>query len=94
MRFLIYRQSKSAMQSGKKNAKKWLLIQVEETNTRSRDEIMGWVSNKSTLSQLKFEFMDKESAVDFAKKNGYDFELIEANNATLKPKSYAANFTN
>lgn len=94
MKFLIYRQAKSAMQSGSKNAKKWLLKPVEYSNDRSRDELMGWVSNKNTTSQLRFEFATKEAAVDFAKKNNFDFELLNPNERQIVAKSYASNFTN
>jgi hypothetical protein len=93
MKFLIYRQAKSAMQSGKKNSKKWLVAAVEEAKTRKLDELMGWVSNKNTFSQLKFQFQSKEEAVAFAKKNNFEFDLIESKPVFVRPKSYAENFT-
>lgn len=94
MKFIIHRLAKSAMQSGKINAQKWRLEPIENSNSRSIDKLMHWVSSNNTNSQLKFEFDNKEDAVKFAQEKNYDFELITPNEAKLKPKSYADNFTN
>ena len=93
MKARIYRQTKSAMQSGKQNAKKWLLVVVEENNSRSINPLMGWVSSSNTQTQLKFEFQTQEDAIKFAHQQNFDYEVIEPQNSTIKPKSYAANFT-
>lgn len=94
MKFLIYRQTKSAMQSGKFNAKKWIIEPIESDNSRSKNNIMNWVSSDNTKNQLRFEFVSKQDALDFAKNKKFDFEIIEPQEPKIKLKSYAENFTN
>jgi hypothetical protein len=93
MKVKIYKPTKSAMQSGKKNTKKWLLEPIEKSGIRSVNPLMGWVSANNTLSQLRFEFSKKEDAIEFAKSQNFEYEIEEPNAASLKQKSYAANFT-
>ena len=93
MKFKIYQPTKSAMQSGRRNSKKWLMEVVDENGVRSLNPLMGWVSASDTSSQLKFEFVSKEEAVKFAKSKNFQFEVEEPKVAVLKKKSYAANFT-
>ncbi len=93
MKVRIYKPAKSAMQSGKKNAKKWLLEPIEEQGVRSVNPLMGWVSASNTISQLRFEFSNKEEAIKFAKSKNFAYEVEEPQAATVKQKSYAANFT-
>ena len=81
------------MQSGKKNTKKWIVKPIEEENTRSVDDLMGWVSSDDTSTQLKFEFATKEAAIDFATKSNFEYEVFEPQISTLKHKSYTENFT-
>jgi hypothetical protein len=54
---------------------------------------MGWESSTDTLTELKLEFSTKELAIDYAKKNKIDFELIEPQKRKIVKKSYADNFT-
>ena len=43
--------------------------------------------------ELKLEFSTKELAIEYAKRNNIDFELIEPNRRKVILKSYADNFT-
>ena len=92
MKFLIYRQAKSAMQSGKKNSKKWLMSFVEESNSRSISSPLSWVGSNDTKTQLQFNFSSKDQAEEFAKSQGYEYEIRDSFNPIIKPKSYANNF--
>lgn len=94
MKFRIFQPTKSAMQSGKKNSKKWLMLPIENNAIRSVNPITGWISASNTSSQFRFEFSTKDEAISFAEKRGFHFEVEEPKLATIKPKSYAANFTN
>lgn len=93
MKVRIYKPAKSAMQSGKNNIKKWLLVPVEEENVRSVNPLMGWTSAGNTVSQLKLFFASKEAAVAYAASKKFDYEVIEPEVFLPKKKSYAANFT-
>lgn len=93
MKFKIFRPTKSAMQSGVQKTKKWLMVPIEG-HIRSVSPITGWISAKNTSSQLRFEFASKDEAINFAQKNKWEFAVEEPNSPTIKPKSYASNFTN
>ena len=87
----IYKPSKTAMQSGKKKYEKWIIEFI--TDQPTINPLMGWESSTDTYSELKLEFQNKELAIEYAKKNKIDFELIEANPRKIVKKSYADNFT-
>ncbi len=94
MKIIIYRQAKSAMQSGKLNSKKWLVKPIEEKTSRSIDNLMRWVSSDNTQAQLQLEFFNKEDAIKYATQNNFEYEIVEPREVKIKPKSYAENFTN
>jgi hypothetical protein len=86
----IYIPSKTAMQSGLGKLDKWLIeFEVEDT---SINPLMGWESSSDTLSELKLEFSTKDLAIDYAKKNKIEYELIEPKKRKVVKKSYADNF--
>ena len=86
----IYIPSKTAMQSGLGKLDKWL-IEFEVENT-TINPLMGWESSSDTLSELKLEFSTKDLAIDYAKKNKIEYELIEPKKRKVVKKSYADNF--
>ena len=71
----IYKPSKTAMQSGTKKYDKWIIEHV--TENPGINPLMGWESSTDTLTKLKLEFSTKELAVEYAKKNKINFEIIE-----------------
>jgi len=79
------------MQSGLANNNKWII--EFKTKDSGVDPLMGWESSTDTLTELKLEFSTKELAIDYAKKNKIDFELIEPQKRKIVKKSYADNFT-
>ncbi len=79
------------MQSGLKKFDKWIIEFI--TDEPGINPLMGWESSTDTYSELKLEFQNKELAIDYAKKNKIDFELIEAKPRKIVKKSYADNFT-
>tara|TARA_B100001123_G_scaffold404284_1_gene493527 strand:+ start:403 stop:684 length:282 start_codon:yes stop_codon:yes gene_type:complete len=87
----IYKPSKSAMQSGYKNSNKWLLEFL--TNDTGINPLMGWESSTDTLSEIKLEFNDKNLAIEYAKKNKINYEIIEPKERKIVKKSYSDNFT-
>ena len=86
----IYKPSKTAMQSGNRNTKNWLL-EFDTLNT-GIDPLMGWESSKDMMSEVKLEFSTKEQAINFAKKNNINYYIIEPQKRKIIKKSYAANF--
>ena len=91
MTIKIYKPSKTAMQSGRGNTKKWLAEYKSEMTT-TKDTLMGWTSSSDTRSQIKLFFDTKEQAIEWAKKNNYQFYVEDYKKRKVKPKSYASNF--
>ncbi len=71
----IYIPNKSPMQSGRGKSYKWVL--EFETRDPTRNPLMGWESSNDTLSELNLEFSTKELAIEYAKKNKIEVEIIE-----------------
>jgi NADH dehydrogenase (ubiquinone) Fe-S protein 4 len=88
----IYKPSKSVMQSGNKKFDKWIIEFI--TDCPGINPLMGWESSTDTYSELKLEFKNKDLAIEYAKKNKIDFELIDAKKRKIVKKSYADNFKN
>ena len=86
----IYKPAKNSMQSGLAKSNKWII--EFETNNTGINPLMGWETSSDTLSELNLEFSTKELAIDYAKKNKIDFELIEPKKRKTVKKSYADNF--
>ena len=86
----IYIPTKTAMQSGFGNIRKWIL--EYETRDSKTSPLMGWESSDDTLSEVKLEFSTKEKAIDYAEKNNISYEVIEPKNKEYVIKSYADNF--
>jgi NADH dehydrogenase (ubiquinone) Fe-S protein 4 len=87
----IYKPSKSVMQSGNKKFDKWIIVFITEDT--GINPLMGWESSTDTYSELKLQFSSKDLAIEYAKKNKIEFEVIEPKNKKIVKKSYADNFT-
>ena len=86
----LYRPSKTAMQSGTRKYNKWVLEYI--TDDPGRNPLMGWESSTDTYTELKLEFKSREVAINYAKRNNIEYELIEPKNRKLFKKTYADNF--
>jgi len=86
----IYKPTQTAMQSGKRNTKNWLL--KFETLDTGINPLMGWETSYDTMSEVKLEFSTKEQAINYAKKNNIDYTIIEPQKSKLVKKSYSDNF--
>ena len=78
------------MQSGLGKSDKWI-IKFESKNT-GINPLMGWETSTDTLSEINLEFSTKELAIEYAKKNKIDFEVIDPQRRKTIIKSYADNF--
>ena len=79
------------MQSGFGKSNKWII--EFETENSGINPLMGWESSTDTLSELSLEFSSKNKAIEYAKKNKIEFEIIEENKRRIVKKSYSDNFT-
>ncbi len=87
----IFKPSKTAMQSGLAKSEKWIIEYI--TEQPGINPLMGWESSTDTLSELKLEFSSKDKAIEYAKKNKIEYELIEEKKRKKNIKSYSDNFT-
>jgi NADH dehydrogenase (ubiquinone) Fe-S protein 4 len=88
---IIYKPSKTPMQSGTRKYNKWIIEFITEKT--GINPLMGWESSTDTYSELKLEFNNKELAIEYAKKNKINYEVVEASIKKIIKKSYADNFT-
>ena len=87
----IFKPTKTAMQSGLAKSDKWVIEYI--VDQPGINPLMGWESSSDTYSELNLEFSSKEDAIEYAKKNKIDYELIEPKTRKINKKSYADNFT-
>ena len=88
----IYQPTKTAMQSGRSNVRRWVL-EFEPGGPKQTDPLMGWIGSGDTRDQVRLKFDSKEEAVAFAKKNGLTARIQEPKKRRIKPKNYADNFS-
>jgi hypothetical protein len=88
----IYRPAPNAMQSGKATSQEWLL-EFESTTPRTVDPLMGWISNADTSSQVRMWFDTREEAIEFAKRQGIHFQVMDSREPRRIVKAYADNFS-
>ena len=86
----IYKPAKTAMQSGIRNTKNWLL--EFDTIDTGINPLMGWETSQDTMSEIKLEFTNKDQAINYAKKNNIDYYVVEPQKNKIIKKSYAENF--
>ena len=91
MKAKIFKPAKTAMQSGRSKFNKWVLKFSDKKN-QLKDTMMGWNGGSSTISQIELKFSSKEEAVNYAKNNGIDYEVLETRERKVINKSYADNF--
>ena len=87
---IIYIPNKNPMQSGLAKNNKWIL--EFKTKDPTKNPLMGWESSSDTFTEVKLEFSTKELAINYAKKNKIDYDIIESKKRKTVKKSYADNF--
>ena len=87
----IFKPTKTAMQSGFAKSDKWVIEYI--VDQPGVNPLMGWESSTDTFSELNLEFSSKEKAIEYAKKNKIEFEIIEEKKRKIVKKSYSDNFT-
>ena len=53
---------------------------------------MGWDRSDNTIFELNLEFVTKDSAIKYAKKNKIELDIIEPQKRKIIKKSYSDNF--
>lgn len=89
----IYRPSKSAMQSGRRNTNQWVL-EFEPEEPKLPGLLMGWAGSHDTRSQLRLRFATREEAVAYAERHGIPHQVLPEHPRKPVYKTYAENFLN
>ncbi|HBK92433.1 MAG TPA: ETC complex I subunit [Parvularcula sp.] len=88
----IFQPSKTAMQSGKAKAGRWV-IEFEAAAARRIDPLMGWTSSEDPRAdQVRLSFATKEAAVKYAESRNIPYQLSEPVDAAPVIKAYSDNF--
>ncbi len=87
----IYKESKSATQSGMARAKLWKL-EFEDLGPREIEPLMGWTSSGDTRQQVKLWFDTKEEAVAYAEREGIPYRIEEPQRPKPRTMAYSDNF--
>ncbi|MEL6206374.1 MAG: ETC complex I subunit [Pseudomonadota bacterium] len=93
MRARIYRPAKTAMQSGTAKTHLWVLDYAPAA-ARAVDPLMGWTSSGDMNQQVRLRFETKEQALDYARANGIEADVIEpkTRKPNVRPRGYGENF--
>ena len=91
VRARIYRQPKTAMQSGYAGTHEWVLDFEPDGNQRP-DPLMGWLGGGNTQNQVRLRFETQAEAVEYAQKHGLTYSVELPRERKFVPKSYSDNF--
>jgi hypothetical protein len=72
----IYQPSPSVMQSGGRTKRAWVLA-FEPKSPRWVEPLMGWTASDDPFAQVRLTFPDLASAVDYAERQGLDYQVID-----------------
>ena len=73
-RAVIYKPARSAMTSGRAGTKRWLL-EFEPQSPPFIEPLMGWTGSTDPLAPMRLTFPNREAAIAFAKRQGWDYEV-------------------
>lgn len=88
---IIYKPTKTVMQSGLSKNKYWYIRFVSKC-TKYIEPLMGWTATNDIQQQIRLVFFSLEQAVTYAKVNKWQYNVIQDNKTYVKPKSYTKNF--
>ena len=91
MRARIYQPTRNAMQSGRRNEKRWVL-DFDPAEARRIDPLMGWTSSGDMNAQVRVEFESRAEAENYAKAKGLDYTVEAVKPRSTKSKVYSDNF--
>lgn len=87
----IYRPARTAMQSGKAQAKDWLLVYEPEVAKRV-EPLMGYTSSSDMKAQIRLSFDTRDQAIDYAMRNAIPYRVEEPQEAKRRKVAYSDNF--
>ncbi len=86
---LIYQPAPGPLQGGRALEERWLLEFVPRF-APTIDHLMGWNGSRDVQQQVRLRFKTRESAIAFAKREGWRPVVLEPRKRRIRPKSYVA----
>ncbi|KXS11399.1 hypothetical protein M427DRAFT_102452, partial [Gonapodya prolifera JEL478] len=87
----IFSPAKTAMQSGLSGVGFW---QIDfDVLDKWENPVMGWTSSADPVQALQLKFAEKEDAIAFAEKQGWEYWIEEPKKTRFRKKAYGDNFT-
>ena len=87
----IHQPAPSPTQAGRARTREWLL-EFEPSSPHEIDPLMGWVGSRDPFAHIRLRFPDRQSAIEFAEKQGWPYVVQNPPVRRFRPKSYANNF--
>ena len=86
----IYQPAPSPTQSGRARSE-WVL-EFEPASPPEIEPLMGWIGSRDPFAHIRLRFPDRQSAIEFAERQGWPYVVQEPPPRRFRPKSYADNF--
>lgn len=89
----IYKEAKTAMQSGHHNGKYWRIDwDVLSKGNRWENDLIGYQGSADYMQATSLKFDTLEAAIRFAKGQGYSYYVQEPKKRHFRQKDYSSNF--
>ncbi len=79
------------MQAGPVRAREWVL-EFEPQGPSEIEPLMGWISSKDPLQQVRVVFQRLEEAISYCERRGLSFTIEKPARHKPRLRSYAENF--
>ncbi|MDP9423661.1 MAG: ETC complex I subunit [Pseudomonadota bacterium] len=87
----IIEEQRKTTQSGKAGEGRWTL-EFERQQPQRADPLTGWNGSGDTRTQVRLKFNNKEEALAYATRKGFEVHIVPAAPVSLKIQAYADNF--
>ena len=87
----VYQPAPSPTQSGQARTREWLL-EFEPSSPPEIEPLMGWTASRDPFAHIRLRFPDRQSAIEFAERQGWPYVVRDPPPRSFRPKSYADNF--
>jgi ETC complex I subunit conserved region len=86
----IYQPAPSPTQSGR-GREEWVL-EFEPSSPPEIEPLMGWISSRDPFAHIRLRFPDRQSAIEFAERQGWPYVVQNPPLRRFRPREYADNF--
>ncbi|CAO3635274.1 unnamed protein product [Mucor fragilis] len=89
----IFRPTRTPTQQGKNGTRLWRIdFDILEDGNRWENPLMGWASSSDFQQALTMKFINKEDAINFAEKQGWQYYVQEPKETKFVKKAYGDNY--